>query len=203
MRVNHNIKASVYKSLNSDKEINKFFGVKYVGRCMKLLREYRLSTPNFTFAGWNNYYLKNILQSQLDFVSLEIQKKGYDVEVADEYVMFRTVGQTWNGLIAETDVKKLVEESFDVEVNYADDETDRTYCVDLESEYFAIQVKPITYKTGSNPSLNRDKQIHKRKHLDYEYATDRKVFFAFYSGEVIDQSFINEINVYLELKSIY
>lgn len=201
MRVECKLKQSTYKSLNADKEINKYFSRSYVGSCMSLLREYRDSVDEPDYIEWLHFYLNKIGTDKLKFVKNIIIDKGYEEDVAKYYVIFRTVSQTWNGLISETKVKKILEDSFKIDVTYANDETDKKYCVDLETDLFGIQVKPESYKVGNNPSLNRDKGIHLKSHKLYEQETGRKVFFAYYNGDKVDESFKNQINIYLELKN--
>ena len=195
------LKRATYKSLNADKEINKYFSPSYVGSCMSLLREYRDSVDDLEYLEWLRFYLNKVDSKKLKLVKDFIISKGYSNDDAKYYVIFRTVSQTWNGLISETRVKKIIESSFNIEVSYADDETDRKYCVDLETNLFGIQVKPESYRVGSNPSLNRDKGIHLKSHKLYEQETGRKVFFAYYNGDTIDESFKYQINIYLELKN--
>ena len=195
------LKKTTYKSLNADKEINKYFSKKYVGGCMSLLREYRNSVDEPDYLEWLNFYLNKIGSDKLKVVKDVIINKGYDADTAKYYVIFRTVSQTWNGMISETKVKKIIENSFNIDVTYADDRTDSYYCVDLETNLFGIQVKPESYRVGNNPSLNRDKGIHLKSHKLYEQETGRKVFFAYYNGDTIDESFKHQINIYLELKN--
>ena len=83
------------------------------------------------------------------------------------------------------------------EMTYAEDKVDKLYSVDLEGEDFAIQVKPITYKTGSNEGLMADKKMNIGKNEMYEKCFGKKVYLVYYlldKPEIVLGDLINIIN---------
>ena len=51
------IEDKIYKTLNQDKRVNKYFNSKSVGKCMKLIDNYYRLSNEFTMDGWETFYL--------------------------------------------------------------------------------------------------------------------------------------------------
>jgi len=117
-------------------------------------------------------------------------------DTARKWIYKRVIKDTVVGFEWEMRVKNFMK-SKGFEMTYADDKVDKLYSVDLEGEDFAIQVKPITYKTGSNEGLMADKKMNIGKNEMYEKYFGKKVYLVYYlldKPEIVLGDLINIIN---------
>ena len=167
------------KALDSDKSIQTAFYSSVVGKCVNILNDYLKTNTAHSLEGFEWYYLKTQgLQPIVKAINILISK-GYDLDLATEYVRTRVIDDTFKGVKMEIEVKKWLKSKYGLSCRFSNWKEDSEYAVDLVGTNFAIQVKPDTYK-GSNPSLDKDKKIHLNKHRNYEAKTGKRVGFVFY-----------------------
>ena len=168
------------KQMDADVSIKTALAPKVVGYCVKILEDYlSLNNDEGTLKGFEKYYIKTQGKEGLLKASNMIASKGYTLEQAKQYVYIRVFTDTWNGKYWEVQVKKeMLSKGF--KMTYSTSEEDYKYCVDLIGDTFAIQVKPISYFKGTNPSLMIDKKRHKQAQLKYQEQSDKVVCYAFY-----------------------
>lgn len=201
-----------YRKLNKDKSINSYFGVKYVGKCVKIFNDYYLSTVKITKEGWEKYYGDNFGYQKLGYVMGKIQEKCYSYGLNDaeikKYILHRVIGQTWNGMMNEEIVISELNRSFPkCTFNKTTFEIDHEYCIDWEMFYkgsllLGIQVKPISYKYMSTPYQLRAKENHKIKNKSYSQQYAPYVYAYYKDGEIKEkEELINKINTILYTKT--
>lgn len=167
------------KKMDADINIKPAFAPKIVGYCINLLEDYLNENNNGTLKGFEEYYIIKQGKQSLINASNIIIDKGYSIEDAKQYVYARVFKDTWNGKYWELEVKKELDlKGF--KTRFSTREEDYKYCIDLVGDTFAIQVKPISYYMGKNPSLMIDKKRHREAQLRYEDVSGRVVGFAFY-----------------------
>jgi hypothetical protein len=170
------------KKMDADVNIKTALAPKVVGYCINLLEDYLNENNNGTLKGFEEYYITKQGKQSLINASNMINDKGYSIEDAKQYVYTRVFKDTWNGKYWELEVKKeLYLKGF--KTRFSTREEDYKYCIDLVGDTFAIQVKPISYYKGSNPSLMIDKKRHRQAQLRYEDVSGRVVGFAFYNNK--------------------
>lgn len=107
---------------------------------------------------------------------------GYSLEDAKRYVYVRVFEDTWNGKQWELKVKNDLD-SKGKRTRFSTTKEDYIYSIDLVGDDFAVQIKPISYDLGNNPSLRMDKIKHKEAHIKYKSKFNKSVFFAFYNNK--------------------
>ena len=50
------IDQKLFRELNKSRSVNKFFGITYVGECVRLISEYHEADPRPSQKGWENFY---------------------------------------------------------------------------------------------------------------------------------------------------
>ena len=171
------------KKMDSDVRIKSALAPKVVGYCVQILEEYLSSNPDGTLKGFTQYYINQKTKEPLLKASEMIEFNGeYSLEDAKRYVYIRVFEDTWNGKQQELKVKKDLE-SKGFKTKFSTVKEDYNYCIDLIGDTFAIQVKPISYYKGTNPSLMIDKKRHREAHLKYQSISGKTVGFAFYNTD--------------------
>ena len=170
------------RKMDADVNIKPALAPKIVGYCMNILEGYLLSTNDEgTFKGFEEYYLNTQGKDGLIKASNMIVSKGYSLSEAKQYVYTRVFSDTWNGKYWEIKVKKdMLSKGF--KMTYSTTEEDYKYCIDLVGDTFALQVKPMSYYKGTNPSLMIDKKRHKQAQLRYTERSGKVVGYAFYDN---------------------
>jgi len=117
-------------------------------------------------------------------------------EECAECVRFRTICETWNGVvIRERNTVETLEREFpDVSFEQTRGEKDHDYAIDYEilvgdQVACGIQIKPVSYKKRLwVPYLKRAHQANKRKHRAYERDYGCKAFYIYSesSGEIVN-----------------
>ena len=167
------------KRMDSDVNIKVALSPKVVGYCMDILDNYLSESNEPTLDGFKDYYINRYTTYGLDRAVNIIVSKGYSFRDAKEYVNQRVFKDTWRGKYWERRVKEeMLLKGF--KMRYSTKNEDYVYNVDLIGDRFAIQVKPMSYYKGRNPSLSIDKKKHKAAHILFEDKFNIPVVFAFY-----------------------
>lgn len=180
------------QKLDSSKEINKAYGSDVVGFCVGILKKYKAQAKEPSLLDFRIFYYKTQGLKGLVTAQELVMAQGYSKEVAQEYTDIRVFQDTFKGVAQEIRAKQYIKKNYGLECRFATEAEDRKYCIDLVGEKFAIQVKPLSYKLGTNPSLLRDKSIHKEKHLQYIKETGKQIRFFFYDKGADNEDFIIE-----------
>lgn len=199
-----------YSKLSKDSFIGQFFGVEHIGFCQKLFSDYSHNKIDISQKGWENYYNKHFGFSKLIKVFEIIKEKCYTFGMSDEdvkwYIFYRSIGQTWNGLITEQEVIDELMPYFP-EYNFRKTsyQIDHTYCIDWEmmsndKAVLGLQIKPISYKYMNTPYQLKAKENHKKLNDKYKriYAP---YIYVFYDESGIYQK--NKLIEKIDIKKIY
>lgn len=160
--------------------------------------DWNLKNLNFQFGRTKEQLLQKG-QILHDYVS----QKGIDISVEEcvECVRYRTICETWNGIIIRerNTVSKLKSILPTLEFIKTDGTFDHKYAVDYElSEngniFCGIQIKPKTY-TYNTPYIVKARNANIRKNQEYFALYNRPVFdvISQLSGEIINIEVINKI----------
>lgn len=159
------------RKLNNNIELNKHFNRNRVGSCMAILKEYKdsVDSSSYTEAGFRKYYYNRIKDKlpKLTETKEYIMSLGYEDYEASYYIDLRLVKQTYKGLDMELRAFDYLKGLYSLHnLRHATNQEDFNDFIDLvdESNNIVFQVKPISYKLGSNASLVRDRALHKERH---------------------------------------
>lgn len=128
-------------------------------------------------------------------------KYGFSLSECVECVRFRTICETWNGIIIRehNTIEKLKRFIPDIELRKVSGEIDHKYAVDYEIfkdnvAICGIQIKPLSYR-GDSPFLRKAKQANKRKGDQYklDYGRDVLYIFSKTNGEIMNIDIIQQI----------
>ena len=198
------IPRDLYLKLNRSKEIDDFFKVKNVGKCIDLIEQYYRSTSEPTPKGWEEFYGEAQGWDGLR-IAVEEMCKIYpdaDPQHIKKYVYHRVISQTWDGLNMELILMQDLAYNFTkLNISKTSFEVDHEYCIDIEVRdgdeiLCGIQVKPLSYQHMSSPHQLRAKQNHYRKNEQYKqkYAPYVYVYYNKATGELLDvQNLFNYI----------
>jgi hypothetical protein len=199
----HGISNIIYKKLNKDKFVNKFFAVKYVGSCMQLISDFNKKSETKTHKDWETYYDNRIGFEKLNQISIRInvQYPHLDIDLVKRYVFFRVIGQTWNGYRKEFYIIDSLQKEFtNCTITKTDFEKDHEYCIDAEMHQngnlvLGIQIKPISYKKMNTTYQLKAKENHKAKNDKYAKDYAPYVYVYYDKDEIVDkQETLNNIN---------
>jgi len=205
-----NIPKYIYSKLNKDSKLSRMFRSSNVGKCTQIFDSYYHGVSgNITKEGWSEFYLKTIHNSVLDVIS-EYIIEAYDCSelYAKNYVYFRVVGQTWNGMAKERYLIDMLSSEFlnldFVKTNY---ELDERYFTDWEAYsfdnlLFGIQIKPISYRHMNSAYQMKAKENHKAQADAYRDKYKVPHIVIYYDGDnFYDKDYVfNQINTMLALK---
>lgn len=205
------IEGKLYKKLNRDKSINKYFSSSSVGKCMQLIDDYYHSTNTFSKIGWENYYYTEEREQRLKEIYNILREKlhdmlGYEIE---DYIFFRVIGQTYNGFVSELKIIKEMQDMFpNLDFIKATYELDEKYFTDFEVYsrgmlVFAGQVKPISYLYMNTPYQIQAKENHKRQRDEYVrlFNVPHYIFYYDENGLYEKEKVSNKINTILVMKT--
>lgn len=197
----------IYKKLNKDYKVRSFFYSNSIGRLMEIFDDYyQLSEGVITKKGWHDYCLsqvdRNILLNAARHIKFEY---GIDWKDASQYVYYRTVGQTWNGMQEEMSVITQLSEYFPlIDFEKAPYELDERYFTDWqgfsgEDLLFGIQVKPHTYKLMNSAYQVKSKENHSKQKEEYKQKYKVGHFMVYYKDHKIEdkKTLLNRIDTYL------
>jgi hypothetical protein len=197
----------LYKELNKDRKLNRYFSAQAVGKCVKIYDDYyHLVTGDISKEGWKKYYYDQVDREALinaaQFIKLKYQT---DWKEAAEYVFYRTVGQTWNGMQEEINIIQQLDKYFPlIDFEKAPYELDSEYFTDWQAfsgEYllFGIQIKPHTYKLMSSAYQVKARENHTAQKERYKEIYKVGHFMVYYKDHKIEdkQDLLNRIDTYL------
>ena len=103
----------IYRKINKDQQVNRHFRSDNVGRCAEMFDDFFKTTPRINKRHWEKYYFnqrgKEPLVKASEFIA---EKHNVDLQIAKQYVYYRVIGQTWNGMITEINVINEMEKYF-------------------------------------------------------------------------------------------
>lgn len=197
---------SLYRKLNKDKSLNYRFRADNVGKCVSLFDEYVRSCDEISRAGWHLYYFKNVnLQNLTEAAEYAAQKYSLSMIDAKEYVYYRVVGQTWNGMMEEYNVIRKLENLYkNFEWRKSPYHIDEQYFTDWEAYHnnklmIGIQIKPVSYKKMNSAYQTIAKSNHQEQRKKYKEEFGVPHFIVYYDNhEIVElQNLVNTIDTYL------
>ena len=199
----------LYQQFNKDRLLNKFFYSSRVGKCVQMFDEYYHSVQGkISKEDWTEYYLSRVERQNL-IAPAHFMAEKYRIEMheAAEYVLFRVVGQTWNGMMNEVNCINHLQEWFpNIDFRKTSYEIDEEYCTDWEAFsngklLFGLQIKPESYHFMRTPYQMKAKENHQKQVDAYKEKFGVAHFFVFYSNNkfIHSQPLFNQINTYLAL----
>ena len=205
-----NIPKYIYSKLNKDSKLSRKFRSSNVGKCTQIFDNYYHSVEGkINKEDWSKFYLKTIHKSVLnEIANYIIEEYGCSEAHAKDYVYFRVVGQTWNGMAKEQHLIGILSREFlnadFIKTNY---ELDEQYFTDWEAYsfgqlLFGIQIKPISYKKMNTPYQMKAKENHKAQADAYREKYKVPHIVIYYDGdEFYDKDYVfNQINTMLAMK---
>ena len=195
----------IYKTLNRDKFLNKLFSPDKVGKCSLIFDNFYHSVKSITMEEWKTYYFRQSeIMAMKNIINYIQDVHKLDFEDAKNYMTFRLIGQTWNGIQIEFRIIKALKSKYP-EFNFekSDFETDQNYFTDIEcfkndKIVLGIQIKPISYlKMNTLYQINAKKNHQKQREL---YMSKNKCdhIILYYDGETI----VNYKELKLKLKRL-
>ena len=195
-----------FSKLNKDKKISYLFRSSSVGKCAKIFDDYYKSTIELKPAEWYRFYesvmgitiLKEVTNKLIELTNL-------NEAVCYDYVKFRVLGQTWNGMLNEINlIEELKQEFPNIDFKKADYNLDENYFTDWEAYsndilFLGLQIKPITYKYMNTPYQNQAKLNHEMQRTNYKEKFKVPHFLIYYeNGKLYEkQKVLNQINILL------
>jgi hypothetical protein len=169
-----NIPDKIYKELNRDRSLNYHFRAKNVGECSKIYDEFRLSGGGNKKQWKDFYFTKQPKEPLLIASNYIVDKYHISLKIAKEYVAYRVIGQTWNGMKnEELIISELQEEFKNITFKKSDYYKDQNLFVDWEAYenktlLFGIQIKPLSYLKMSSPYQLKAKDNHNKQANEYK-----------------------------------
>lgn len=205
----------IYRKINKDRQVNRHFRSDNVGRCAEIFDEFFKTTPRINQRHWEKFYFsqrgKEPLIKASEFIA---EKYNIDIQIAKQYVYYRVIGQTWNGMITEINIINEMEKYFrTITFMKADYEKDEQYFTDWEAFnmqrgkdlLFGIQIKPISYQKMNTPYQLKAKENHEKQAKEYTqkfgvphfvvYYENRKVYNPQDLYDRIDTMLLMKINI--------
>jgi hypothetical protein len=195
-----------FSKLNKDKKISYLFRSSSVGKCAKIFDDYYKSTIELKPAEWYRFYesvmgitiLKEVTNKLIELTNL-------NEAVCYDYVKFRVLGQTWNGMLNEINlIEELKQEFPNIDFKKADYNLDENYFTDWEAYsndilFLGLQIKPITYMYMNTPYQNQAKLNHEMQRTNYKEKFKVPHFLIYYeNGKLYEkQKVLNQINILL------
>lgn len=186
----------IYSKLNKDKSVNYHFRSDNVGKCAKIFDDFLKSGEKRSKRNWERFYFKHQSKEPLQIASNQIADKyNIDLIVAKQYVHYRVIGQTWNGMIIEENVIRELEEVFlNIMFLKTPYEIDEQYFTDWEayslknrkkSLLFGIQIKPLSYEKMNTPYQLKAKENHEQQAKAYKEKFNAPHVIVYYDDKRI------------------
>lgn len=201
------INRDLYKKLNKDRKLNYYFRSDKVGKCVKIFDEfYSDGNYNFSRDDWDRYYFeRNSTEPLLNAAEYITENYDVDLQTSKRYVMYRVLGQTWNGMQEEHNVIRDLENEFpNILFQKTSYELDEQYFVDWEAYsngdlLFGIQIKPFTYEKMNTPYQQQAKANHAAQKEKYREEFKAPHIMIYYKDhEIYNREYlINQINTIL------
>ena len=206
------IPLDLYRKLNKDSTLKKYFTSSSVGKCMKLIDDYYSNTDTFSQMGWENYYLTKKRADKLNEIYNELIKLLTNLSKEDirDYIFHRVIGQTYNGFLNELNIiNKLQDEFPQLDFIKATYELDEQYFTDFEAYYngelvLGGQIKPISYYYMNTPYQIRAKENHEAQRQKYISTFKAPHLLLFYMGDgslYEQQKIFDKINIILVIEN--
>jgi len=195
-----------YSKLNKDKKISYLFRSSNVGKCAKIFDDYYKSTIELKPEHWYLFYESTMGVDILKEVSKKVSEiSNLSLDVCFDYVKFRVLGQTWNGMLNEINlILELKDEFPNIDFKKADYDLDENYFTDWEAYsnnklFLGLQIKPITYMYMNTPYQNQAKLNHERQRTNYKEKFKVPHFLIYYENDKLHdkQMITNKINILL------
>ena len=195
-----------YSKLNKDKKISYLFRSSNVGKCAKIFDDYYKSTIELKPEHWYLFYESTMGVDILKEVANKISEiTNLSLDVCFDYVKFRVLGQTWNGMLNEINlILELKDEFPNIDFKKADYDLDENYFTDWEAYsnnklFLGLQIKPITYMYMNTPYQNQAKLNHERQRTNYKEKFKVPHFLIYYENDKLHdkQMITNKINILL------
>ena len=195
-----------FSKLNKDKKISYLFRSSNVGKCAKIFDDYYKSTIELNPKDWYLFYESIMGIDILKDVSNKINEiTNLSKVVCFDYVKFRVLGQTWNGMLNEINlISELKDEFPNIDFKKADYDLDENYFTDWElysndKLLLGLQIKPITYSYMNTPYQNQAKLNHERQRTNYKEKFKVPHFLIYYENDKLydKQMVLNKINIIL------
>lgn len=162
------------------------------------LLDRNLKNVNFQFGR-----TKQQLQEKGKILHDYVSKMGISISLEEcaECVRYRTICETWNGIIIRerNTIIKLKSSFPNIEFITTDGEFDHKYAVDYELRengliFCGIQIKPKTY-TYNTPYIGKARNANQRKNQEYSNLYNRPVYdvISQTNGEIINNEVLDRI----------
>jgi len=195
-----------YSKLNKDKKISYLFRSSNVGKCAKIFDDYYKSTIELKPEHWYLFYESTMGVDILKEVSKKVSEiSNLSLDVCFDYVKFRVLGQTWNGMLNEINLILELKDGFpNIDFKKADYDLDENYFTDWQAYsnnklFLGLQIKPITYMYMNTPYQNQAKLNHERQRTNYKEKFKVPHFLIYYENDKLHdkQMITNKINILL------
>lgn len=201
------IDEKVYRFLNKQKSIDKYFYSNSVGKCIELIDKCYHINNSLTKQQWEKYYLTHKREERIGEIVISIKELYPKINDDDivAYTYHRILGQTYNGYNQELKIISELQILFPkLDFVKALFDLDKDYFTDIEAYkndrlIFGGQIKPITYKYMSSPYQLKQKELHKEQKKKYNRKFKVPHLMIYYKdGEILNkQKILNKINTYL------
>jgi len=183
-----------FRTINKNYEYKQAFFSDSIGSTMSMIKKFEKENGIVTYTGFYDYFKKVCDKSKVlkhyNIALKFIKTKFPDIKLNEiekqwaEHFKHRVIIQSVDGHTNELDAITFLQDSYNLKVTHAGKEKDVNYAVDLETSKFAIQVKPITYKskTNKNKELQKTKQNILLMHKKYENKFLKPVYFIYYDS---------------------
>jgi hypothetical protein len=197
------IDQKLFRELNKSRSVNKFFGITYVGECVRLISEYHEADPRPSQRGWENFYGNIQGFEGLTLITKELMAllPHLDIHTIKQYVFHRVIGQTWNGYANEMIIIEQLKQEFpSCDILKSSFRVDHEYCIDAEMFYnsdllLGIQIKPLSYKKMNTPYQLQAKANHRAKNLAYQNLYAPFVYVYYDNNKIVDkEDLLNQIS---------
>ena len=195
-----NIPEEIYKKLNRSKHISQYFTSEHVGKCADIYHDFLETGVELTKEGWKNYYFSVRDREVLEDASVKVSKKvEVPLPIAKEYVYFRVIGQTWNGMAYEEMVMDFLQEHLKgvimKKTPYIKDEkmfTDLEGYDEKTNELsFGVQVKPASYNnmwTDYQDNARSNHEEQRKKYIQMFKVPHYMVYYQSKDGSIVQSN---------------
>tara|TARA_R110000782_G_scaffold205160_4_gene293487 strand:- start:5124 stop:5723 length:600 start_codon:yes stop_codon:yes gene_type:complete len=187
-----------FRTIDKNYEYKQAFFASSIGSTMLMIKMCEKENGIITYTSFYNYFKKvcnktkvrNHYNIALNFLKEKFSKieENEIKKQWSEHFKHRVIKQSVDGYRKEAGAITLLQEKYGLKVTYAGEDKDVNFAVDLETESFAVQVKPLTYKskTTNNKELQRTKENIKVLHKNYENKYKKPVYFIYYDAATKD-----------------
>jgi len=199
----------VFRDLNKNRSVNHYFGIRYVGECVRLISNFYHQTHTLSKKEWECYYRDEQGFEGLTYVTekLEHLLPNLDRHTIKQYIFHRVIGQTWNGFANELLVIEELKQEFpNCDILKTSFEVDHEYCIDAEMFHntdllLGIQIKPITYKLMNTEYQRKAKENHLQKNFEYQKMYAPFVYVYYDNHKITDKrELLNQISTIIHFK---